>query len=159
MGKTVLIVLAVLGALALTCLGALVVGGIWLGAKVGPPPGIVTSVTMPETVTEGESFDIVISVTNQLDRSRVIKDIDFYDPLLDGVRVVSVDPVYDTFDPSFGMATYTMELAVGPGETVEVTFSAEAETYGLYAGDIDVSVDSLLSINTTNRALRIEQAD
>ena len=159
MGKTLLIVLAVLGALALTCVGALVVGGVWVSAKVGPPPGIVTTITMPDSVAEGETFEIVVSVTNELDRTRVIKDIDFYDPLLDGVRVVSVDPVYDTFDPSFGMSTFTMELAVGPGETVEIIFSAEAETYGLYAGDIDVSVDSLLSFTSENRALRIQRAD
>lgn len=155
MGKAVIIVLAVVGGLALTCVGALVVGGIWLSAKAGPPEGIVTTVTMPDSVYVGDSFEIIVTVTNQLDHARTIKDIDFYEPLLDGTRVVSVEPDYDMLDTMLRMATYTMELPLGAGESIDVTFAAEAVAAGVYNGDIDVSVDSLLNFTSENRVLAI----
>lgn len=158
MGKAILITLAVLGALALTCVGASLIGGLWISAKSGPPEGIVTTVTIPDSVTVGESFEIVVTISNSLNRARTIKDIDFYDPLLEGVRVVSVDPMYNSFDPSFGMSTFTMEHELPAGASIDVTFVLEARTHGLYGGDVDVSVDSILSFTSETRTLLIEPA-
>jgi hypothetical protein len=155
MGKVVVIVLAVIGGLALTCVGAFLLGGIWLNSKVGPPQGVVTAITMPDSVYVGDSFEIVVSVTNQLDRARTIKDIDFYEPLLDGVRIVSVEPDYDIFDPTLGFATYTMELPLGAGESIDITFTAEAVSAGVYSGDVDISVDNMLSFTTESRVVAI----
>lgn len=155
MGKTVLIILAVVGALALTCIGAMVVGGIWFAGQVGPPEGITTTITMPDSVYVGDSFDIVVTVTNQLDHARTIMDLDIYEPLLDGTSVASVEPEYTNLDTGLGSATYTMDLTLEAGSSVDITLKAVAVTPGVYTGDIDVSVDSVLNFTTESRVLAI----
>jgi hypothetical protein len=158
MVKVVVIVLAVVGALALTCFGSVIVGTIWLANKIQPPQGITVQVAQPATILEGDTFDIVITVTDTLGRARTIMDIDFYDPLLKGLQLVSVTPPHQDFDPALGFGTFTMNASVPPNGSTTVTFRFVATTVGEYTADLDVSIDSIFSLDSREHTINIVPA-
>lgn len=159
MRRSLIITLAIIGAIAVVCGGGGVVLVAWLGFSAGPPEGIVVDISRPDRVTVGESFELVVTVRNETDREREIQDIDFYEPLLNGVIVDGVVPPASAVDPSFGFATYTFNRSLSAGAEEVFTFSMTATTPGIYSGDLDVSIDSILSIATTAQTLVVEDAD
>ena len=156
MKKVILITLAVVGVLAITCVGGIAIVGIWIGTKVGEPEGITVRIDQPATIDEGQTFDVVVEVTNALARERTLKDIDFYDPLLDGARLVRVDPVHSSYDTTMGTETFTMDQPIPANGSITVTLTFAAETAGTYAGDLDVSVDSVFSFKSTPHRIVIQ---
>jgi hypothetical protein len=158
MKKSVVVVLAVIGALSLMCIGGIVFGGVWLSNNSGPPEGIAVQITRPDSVVSGEAFDVVITVTNSLPRARRIRDIDLWGTLVDGISVVSTDPVYKEADLSMGFWTYTMEHPIAANGTATVTLKLTAGAPGVYQGDLDVSVDKVLRVNTTDLVITVTPA-
>jgi hypothetical protein len=155
MPRWLVIVLAVIGALTLTCGGALVVGVFWIVSNSRPPEGITVSVIQPPEIRIGDTFDVVITVTDSLGQARTIRDVDFYDPLLDGVSVVKVDPPYSGYDSALGSATFTMEAPIDASATTTLIFTFKAERAGTYSGDLDVGVDKVMRIQTTPHSIVI----
>lgn len=158
MKKSVVVVLAVIGALSLMCIGGMVVGGIWLTGKMGPPEGIAVQVTRPDSVVSGETFDVVLTVTNSLPRARTIYDIDLWSTLVDGVSVVSVNPPYVSSDLSMGFWTYTMNQPLAANSAATITLTLTAGAPGVYRGDLDISVDDILKIHTTDLMITVDPA-
>lgn len=159
MTKVLVIVLVVIGALTLTCVGGGVIALLWLGSKSGPPEGIAVTIDKPQHISAGSDFTIVITIENLLDRERTLKDIDFYDPLLSGATVKSVDLVYEGLNSDFGYTTYTFNQPLPPLSTTKVTFTLSANTPGTYTADLDVSVDSIFSFTTNVETIVIDPAN
>ena len=159
MKNTLLIILAVIGALSVICVCGGVIGLIWLGSRIGPAEGIAVSITQPQRVTVGDDFDITIVIHNSLDKERTLKDIDFWDPLLEGVTVKSVDVVYESYDPDYGIVTYTFNQPIAPLRSMTITFTLTADKPGTYTGDLDVAVDHMLSITTNPTTIIIDPAN
>lgn len=158
MGKAILIVLAVIGVLALTCVGASMIGGWWLVKNSGPPENVSITVGVPPRVVEGQTFDIVINVTDTGGSPRTIKDIDLSETLFAGFTFENSDPRFVAFDPAFGIATITLDAAVPASGVTTARITLRAETPGTYSGDVDVSVDSIFRIHTTPTTIVIDPA-
>ncbi|MDX2115240.1 MAG: hypothetical protein SFZ24_06395 [Planctomycetota bacterium] len=157
MKKTVLIVLAVIGGLSLLCVGAGVAASLWLGSNTGPPENVSIVVNAPGSVVRGTQFDIVVTVTDTSGTARTIKDVDIYPTLNEGITFVKVTPTFAAADPSMGFYTYSMNTPVPANGTAVVTFTFVAQTAGTYAGDFDVSIDSIMRIHTTPTTITITE--
>ncbi len=152
MSKVLLIVLAIVGVLALTCLGGLVIGGVWLFNNYKPPEGIRVNVDAPVNIAPGETFTISVTVANDLDRTRELLDIGLWSGIAD-LRVISIDPPPAYSDMTFGIGTYSFNTQMPPRSEITITFDVVADAPGVYAGSVDVSVDSMLRVATTSMSL------
>lgn len=149
MNKTVLgVLIGVLGALTVTCIGGAVFASWWLSNNTGPPRNVTITSAIPAGIRAGSEFEITITVADTSGNARVVKDIDFHGTLLDGVTVVSVTPMHAGYDPANGFHTYTMDAPVPANATTTIVFRLLADTPGTYAGDLDVSVDGIMRIHT-----------
>ena len=155
MPRWLIILLAVAAAFVLLIGGTLVAGVAWIVRNSRPPEGVTVGIAQPAEIRVGDTFDVVVTVGDSLGRRRTIRDIDFYDPLLDGVSVVKVDPPYAAYDGSAGIATFTMEAPIEPNAFATVTFTFKAEQAGFYAGDLDVGVDGMMRIESTPHSITI----
>ena len=160
MSKTTVIILCVVGGillLGLTCVGGVVGLGIWAGTQP-PPEGITLDMDLPDAVYAGDSFDLVLTIRNDKPNDRSLMDVDFWSPLLDGVTVSSVDPKPNRVDDNF-WPTYIFNQTIPANGELVITFSALADAPGVYAGELDISVDSIMSILSTQQAITIYNAE
>jgi hypothetical protein len=155
MKRPVVIVLAVVGVLALMCVGGMVIGRVWLAGQMGPPEGVTVQVTRPDSVVTGQVFDVVVTVTDTSGRARTIRDIDLWETLPDGVTVVSVSPPYAEADLTMGFLTYTMNRPLAAHGTETITLTMKAGAPGVYSGDLDVGVDDVFRVNTTELVITV----
>ena len=122
------------GALALVLLG---------GGCLSGPENIGVEIDVPTRVAAGESFEITAHITNTDDETRILDSIDIGDEYLEGIAIISSDPMYSqTFHiPIDNTMSHTLLTPIEAGETLSVTFTAEALTTGDYAGAFDVCFD------------------
>jgi hypothetical protein len=160
MNKTVVIILCVVGGLillGLTCVGGLIGFGVWAGTQP-PPEGITLDMDIPDAIYAGDTFDLVLTIRNDKPNDRTLVDVDFWSPLLDGVSVTTVDPQPNRVDETF-LSTYSFNRTIPASGEIIITFSAQADAPGVYAGDLDVSVDSMMSVLSTQQVITIYNAE
>jgi hypothetical protein len=118
---------------------AVVVG--WLIWIVQDVEGVAVSVDVPLDVKVGESFEMLVQVTNQRPaKDLTLSDIDIADEYIESFAVISTDPPSKsvTHIPLDNSMSHTFDLTIPPGETQVFTFHLRAEKPGFYRGDVDV---------------------
>jgi hypothetical protein len=142
-------------ALGITCVGGIFAFGIWIANNV--PEGIVLNFDYPDDVVVGDEFDVTITVQNLLDTSRTLTDLDFYEPVLDGVSIVSFDPQPATDESMnvFGSRTVSFNRMIPAQSELVLVVTMTADEAGYFTGDVDVSIDGILSIYSTTQTIVI----
>jgi hypothetical protein len=120
-------------------------GGAGLVAKFGgEPEGLSAEYSMPGLVTKGETFELVINLTNTGNADILISDIDldeaFGGSILDGAIVLSTEPPMQKDYSLSGIKTFKYDRTLIPGETQTVRFSLQAVNTGEFGGSIGIYV-------------------
>lgn len=157
--RGLLIALGVGCLVLLACAAIVVVGGTLTGlftigavdSAISPPTDVELGVIAPGSAKVGETFGILVRVTNTAADTQVLDSIDIQLDYLEGIRIESTDPPYsDTFEV-FGYQSYTLLQDIPPGRELVVQFTASAVAAGNYRGDIDICINT--GGNCTTRVL------
>lgn len=107
-----------------------------------PPTGLTVASTSPARVDPGATFEITLTITNDLDQPRFLGDIDIESRLLAGIRIESVDPSPKSTSALSMYRVYRMGQTIPAKGALTITFRCVAQTEGQHRGHIDVYVDS-----------------
>ncbi|HEX9677075.1 MAG TPA: hypothetical protein VGA07_13960, partial [Anaerolineales bacterium] len=108
----------------------------------GAPTDIQIGVIGPGTVTVGETFNLLVRVTNTSAEAQSLDSIDFGEEYLAGISILSADPSFsDSFEYP-GFYSYTFERSIPAGGELAVQFQAQAEQSGDFEGPLDICINS-----------------
>lgn len=114
------------------------------------------SIDVPGQVSNGESFEMTVTVFNTASESQKLYSLDLADEYMSGVDVVSSDPPYSSsmHVPFDNTESYEYMQPIPPGGSTTVVLTMQATTPGSWSGDIDVCVDGMArfisySVSTT----------
>jgi hypothetical protein len=106
------------------------------------PTDIRVEVVAPAAVKVGETFDLLVRVSNSAAEAQTLDSVDFGEEFLAGVRILSADPSYsDSFDYE-GFTSFTFERSIPAGGELAIQFRAEALQAGDFAGPLDICINS-----------------
>ena len=100
-------------------------------------PLMNAELTIPDTATLGEPFQIEVAFSNQHDVAATLDSIDISEELLVGLKIDQVEPSPSSTYEMFEMKTYEFETEYQPGETGLVRFTVTPMKEGTFSGDID----------------------
>lgn len=103
--------------------------------------GTSVSITSPLDVKVGETFTMIVNVTNERDTNALrVSDVDISDAYLAGFVILSTDPVPDTtmHIPIDNSLSHTFDTSIAAGDTRTFAFTLRAEQAGIFRGDVDV---------------------
>lgn len=151
------------------CLGLLLVAAlivcaiaavlVWI-TLAGEPNEIRAEATLDRTVVQpNDQFTLTVELENVDLDPVTIKSVGLAEDLLNGARVVDVQPVFRAADarsfPLVGEWTeYPINQRILGGDTLTVTLTLHALTPGVYSGDVSVWIEGDLLGMTTARARR-----
>jgi hypothetical protein len=122
------------------------IGGlVWL---TEPPDAVTASIDAPIQVDAREKVEFVVNVTNHGEDAVNITRIDVGVGYLKGFTLLSVVPNYDSYympeeaSSREQLQSYYFSVPIEPGETVSITFVANAVAAGDYAGSLDICINS-----------------
>jgi hypothetical protein len=136
------VIFIAVGALGLGCLGGFVIGagktmsGL-LQSAIETNANFDVSWQSPP-VSVGEEFDVTVSVTDLLQRQRVIADIDFEGAFLDAVEILSIDPAPSQSTSDVEYVEHVFQHQLAPGATAQFTFRMKALAAGEHQGYVTV---------------------
>jgi|GEM_PF-3530845 len=157
--KVVVGIAVALVVLGITCVGGIVGLGLWMVNNV--PEGIVLDFDYPDNVAVGDEFEITMTIENLLDKPRSLVDVDFYSSVLDGVSIESTSPipVADSGGYVLGSRTLSFNQTIPAEGEIVIIFTMTALEAGYFTGDVDLSIDALLSIYSTTQTIVIEEPE
>lgn len=123
------------------------------------PPWLEVSAECPEAVAVGETFKIKVAVKNRGSRDIKLANLDFYEDLIDGFEVVSIDPIPGSKEKLLGYASYNFYRNLKPSETFEVELELKAKEVGLWGGDIDACTVTQNFVTHYTKIEVVEAAD
>lgn len=105
----------------------------YAGISTGPTTleSLQQQVSYPLTVKEGEEFDLVLTIRNP---NPTTLDLESIDILLDGFDIIK-SPADTTHD---GAQEWAITTSLSTGTTLTKTFRLQAQTIGIWTGDIDL---------------------
>jgi hypothetical protein len=112
----------------------------WLRHVGQDPEGLWLSAEAPAEVRAGETFALVVRVSNRREAGAVeLGDLDIDDSYLRGFTLLAESPesrstIIDDFNDC---TTFNFDTVVGAGETAEFRFELRAEHVGRHRGEID----------------------
>lgn len=111
------------------------------------PENVDIRVDAPVSVEVDQNFNVTLTIRNTGSSPQTLVDVDIADEYLEGVVVREMDPAFkDAMHVPFdNTQSYSMDLALPPGQAVTVTIRAYAAHAGDYGGDIDFCINSALS--------------
>lgn len=117
------------------------------------PKNLSVDYELPNLVTKGEKFHLVLIITNTGETGITVGDIDldeaFGGSILDGAIVLETDPHMDRDYSIPGIKTFRYNRAIPAGESQRVVFQMQATTAGEYGGSIGIYVgDQAYRIDT-----------
>lgn len=111
------------------------------------PENLSVQYDMPTVVSNGETFDLVLELTNTGSQSITVNDIDldeaFGGSILDGCVVLNTEPEMERDYSVEGFKTFRYNRTIEPGKTNIVTFHLQAAAVGEFGGSIGVYVGNL----------------
>jgi hypothetical protein len=113
----------------------------------------------PDQPVAAQPFSVVVDIENVDLDPVTIAGIGLDQDLLDGLTLVSTEPSYRSSEdhsyPFLGDWTeYAFDQRLSGGETFTVTLMLQAETAGLYSGDVTVWIETDFLGVTLSRARR-----
>ncbi len=153
MSKTTIIIVlvAVLGGMALTCVGG-VAALLYLSLNppggFGPPQNITVAVNAPSQAPARQPFQITVDVTNTATTTQNLNSIDIYDGWHDGFVISQTTPATTSKIRIMDFTSYFFEKDIPPGQTLTVTFDVTPTTVGSYTGDWDICINTEYSFMT-----------
>jgi hypothetical protein len=117
---------------------------VWWIASRELPPEVQVEVEAPLSVASDAPFDIVARVTNGDDEAHTLVDLDVAQSYLAGIAVVGTEPPFSEAlrVPIAEVQSYSFNLALPAGKTVEVRFHAVAAHPGDHDGTFDFCIDN-----------------
>ena len=113
----------------------------------GEPEGLSANYSMPSFAKKGETFELVITLSNTGTTDIEVSDIDldeaFDNSILDGSIVLSTDPPMEKDYSLSGIKTFKYNRIISPGDTHTVIFNLQAVTPGEFGGSIGIYVGDL----------------
>jgi len=111
------------------------------------PENITVEIEVPTRVEVGEQFNVIANITNTGSDAQELNSIDIGDEYLEGVIIYGSEPAYsETFHvPIDNTISHSMMHSIEAGETLSVSFDAEALIEGDYSGAFDVCVNGPVS--------------
>jgi hypothetical protein len=131
------------GSLLLFCV-LLGIVGFYLYSQATPTFPLDGEVRLPSTVRNGDSFDLVVILSNPTTNPIFINHIVLHrsngPSLLDGAAVTAVEPAMDSeiLVTSRNDMQYSYFREIRPGETQTVIFHMQAQNPGLYYENVGV---------------------
>lgn len=119
-----------------------------IGDAAFTPTEVVLDVQFPDVVTEGETFDLVVEITDTRGIDRVIEDIDFSGTFCDNMYVESVKPASLTDSITPGYHEYVFSAPLAASTTQIYTFRVTPNTDGVFTGDVTVYMEDYNSEST-----------
>lgn len=111
------------------------------------PENFTAEYSMPSIVNRGDTFDLVISMTNTGAETITVGDIDLDElyggSILDGAIVLTTEPEMQRDYSLNGIKTFRYNRTIGPNETQTVVFHLQATTAGEFGGSIGIYVGNL----------------
>lgn len=117
---------------------------------------ILVETSSPETVRLGESFEIVISVTDTSGSARSIEDIDFRGSLIDNADIVSITPKPNQVNPDTTYIEHVFNQPLGALQSSDIIFEIKPTQAGFYSTNISVYMDGY---NSEDATVMIEVTD
>jgi hypothetical protein len=106
------------------------------------PEGVEAAVEAPLTVSVGDEFEIVATLTNNSGEAQILHSIDIGLDYLSGIAITGSNPQFtDQIDLPDDTKSHFLIVDLAEGESVDVSFSATALTAGDYSGTFDVCMD------------------
>lgn len=102
------------------------------------PPPFQVRVDYPNRVAMGDSFPLVVHISNPSERTETLDSIDIYDSLLSGFEIESVTPVEDSRDRILNFHSFCFSYLLDSATETEIVFTLKAQQKGYFGGDIDV---------------------
>ncbi|MBC7770980.1 MAG: hypothetical protein H7210_00660 [Pyrinomonadaceae bacterium] len=137
-------IVGVIGGLFVAYLAVMLVWTTVTGRRGRTPEGITATASAPSTCRVGEKFVIEVTITNALDKERVLSSTDLEKGLAAGFKVESVDPKPESVPtgPLLNMWVYSMKQVIPPSGTVVVRFHCRCVQAGEFNGNVAVYVDN-----------------
>ena len=103
--------------------------------------GIKVDISSPSTVSIGQRFEIVVSIENLLEKSRVLRSFDFDNTLLKGFSISKIAPAAKDNSSGLGTTAYYFEIPISARGSVVLTFQCEATAPGEFSGKTMAFID------------------
>lgn len=131
------------GAATLVAIAAAFALILYLGTR-SVPDGIRVEVEAPVSVVAGDNLTVVARVRNDDLVAHSLVDLDVAKSFLAGILLHSSEPPFaESLDvPLIDVQSYTYNLEVPAGGTLELRFSARAVEVGDHAGSFEFCIDS-----------------
>ena len=110
----------------------------------GTPDGVTVNIEMSQQVKVNESFDLIVSITNEADEAQKLTSIDIGNDYLDGILLESSTPSYSEswdFDV-MGFMSYDYNMEIPAGETLQIIYTMKGIAEGDYSGSLDVCINT-----------------
>jgi hypothetical protein len=133
----------VVASLVCVCLaGAGIVGFVmYFGQE---PEGLSLEYTIPSVVSNGENFELILTITNSNSNpvtvSGIYLDNALADSLLDGSIVLETEPPMERDYSIESIKIFNYNQSINPGETISIVFHLQAITIGEFGGPIAIYV-------------------
>jgi hypothetical protein len=120
--------------------------------------GIEIQIDVPPTCDFDAEFDVVVRITNLLNKERIVRDFDIETSYLDGIMVLKVDPSPESSERSFGTWTHSMKRTIAPLSELVIRTRCKGVKCGDFSGDVTLYVDSR-SLHWFTQTIRTIVAD
>lgn len=109
-----------------------------------PVDDVTIAIEAPAAVALRDEFSIEIRLHNTGPAERTLVDLDIADEYLEGVMVRRMDPPFSDamHVPIDNTQSYSLDLAIAPGEEIVLIVYALGAEVGDFSGDFDFCIDS-----------------
>lgn len=113
------------------------------GSNMFDTDDFYAEISAPSSVSNGETFEIAVTVYNTASATQKLHSLDIADEYLEGLDVVGSDPGYDDLFhvPIDNTESYEYMDEIPAGGSVVVKLTMLATDAGTWSGDIDVCVN------------------
>ena len=103
---------------------------------------ITVETSSPETIALGETFELVITVTDTSGSARTIEDIDFSGSLIENAKILSITPQPNQVNPDPEYIEHVFSQPLGASQSIDFLFVFEPTQAGFYNAHINTYMES-----------------
>jgi hypothetical protein len=129
------------GAVIVCILGALILGGSWLGSSIEEPTGVEVEVNVPLQIRKGQGFLILVTLRETSGKAQELDSIDIAEDYLEGIAIERTEPNFKESFSFLGFQTYDFMKEIPANGELVVRFFAVGVQTGDFSGDMDVCIN------------------